>query len=108
MLMTRAYKAASESGTSAVSSANFKIDAANDYLWRFNRRRLDAEEIRDAMLAVAGDLDKSVRGPHPFPPGNTFKYTPHVPFFAAYHTQQRSVYLMQQPLRQEQLLHTLD
>src|SRR5258708_4462365 len=108
MLMTRAYKAASESGTSAVSSANFKIDAANDYLWRFNRRRLDAEEIRDAMLAVAGDLEKSMGGPHPFPPENTFKYTQHVQFFAAYDTKQRSVYLMQQRLRKEQWLDTFD
>ncbi len=38
---------------------------ANDRLyWRFNRQRLDAESIRDAILFVAGDLDmKNMGGP---------------------------------------------
>ena len=39
-------------------------DAANRLYWRFNRQRLDAEEIRDSILFVAGDLDlKSTGGP---------------------------------------------
>ena len=44
------------------------MDANNDFLWRFNRQRLDAEEIRDAMLAVSGALDPTMGGDHPFPP----------------------------------------
>ena len=32
-------------------------------LWRFSRRRLDAEEIRDAMLAVSGRLNGQAGGP---------------------------------------------
>ncbi|HEY2156472.1 MAG TPA: DUF1553 domain-containing protein, partial [Isosphaeraceae bacterium] len=39
------------------------IDADNRLLWRMNRRRLDAEEVRDAALAVAGTLDRSRGGP---------------------------------------------
>ncbi len=39
------------------------IDSDNRWLWRMNRRRLDAEEVRDAVLAVAGTLDRSRGGP---------------------------------------------
>jgi nitroreductase len=39
-------------------------DAGNHLLWRANRRRLDAEAVRDAMLAASGQLDVSkVGGP---------------------------------------------
>ncbi len=40
-----------------------KVDPANRYLWRFNPRRLDAEQVRDAMLAVSGELDLTAGGP---------------------------------------------
>ena len=40
--------------------ANAKLDADNEFLWRFPRRRLDAESIRDTMLAVSGSLDTYV------------------------------------------------
>jgi hypothetical protein len=40
-----------------------KIDADNRYLWRMNRQRLDAESIRDAVLAVSGKLDLKMGGP---------------------------------------------
>jgi hypothetical protein len=40
-----------------------KIDPANRYLWRFHPRRLDAEQVRDAMLAVSGELDLTAGGP---------------------------------------------
>ena len=36
--------------------ANAKLDADNALLWRANRRRLSAEELRDAMLAISGKL----------------------------------------------------
>jgi hypothetical protein len=38
---------------------NQKIDPANRLVWRHSPRRLDAEEIRDAMLAVAGNLERA-------------------------------------------------
>jgi hypothetical protein len=31
--------------------------------WRFNRRRLDAEELRDSLLSIAGNLDDALGGP---------------------------------------------
>ena len=39
------------------------IDPENQYLWRFNRQRLDAEGIRDALLMVSGQLVDSIGGP---------------------------------------------
>ena len=39
------------------------IDGDNQWLWRQNRRRLDAESIHDAILAVAGRLDPTMRRP---------------------------------------------
>ena len=39
------------------------IDSGNQYLWRMNRRRLEAEEIRDATLAVSGSLQNKMGGP---------------------------------------------
>jgi hypothetical protein len=38
-------------------------DAANRFLSRFSVRRLDAEQIRDAMLAASGELDTATGGP---------------------------------------------
>ncbi|MCO6453864.1 MAG: PSD1 domain-containing protein [Pirellulaceae bacterium] len=40
-----------------------QADRENQLLWRYNARRLEAEPIRDAMLAVAGQLDPTMFGP---------------------------------------------
>ena len=39
------------------------LDANNVFLWRMNRRKLEAEEVRDAVLSVAGRLDARMGGP---------------------------------------------
>ncbi len=41
----------------------FGQDAQNRWLWRANRRRLEAEALRDAVLAVSGSLDRRMGGP---------------------------------------------
>jgi mono/diheme cytochrome c family protein len=41
----------------------YEVDPANTLLWRMNRRRLEVEAWRDAMLAVAGRLDRALGGP---------------------------------------------
>jgi mono/diheme cytochrome c family protein/truncated hemoglobin YjbI len=52
--------------------ANFAKDSGNRLYWRFNRRRLDAEELRDSLLAVAGNLDDAMGGPsEELTPANT-------------------------------------
>jgi hypothetical protein len=38
-------------------------DPDNRYLWRFASRRLEAEAVRDSVLAVAGNLDPTMGGP---------------------------------------------
>ncbi|MFM7604593.1 MAG: DUF1553 domain-containing protein [Prosthecobacter sp.] len=38
-------------------AANYAIDPDNKHRWRMTQRRLDAEEIRDAMLSVAGVIN---------------------------------------------------
>jgi hypothetical protein len=43
--------------------ANYAKDSGNRSYWRFNRRRLDAEQLRDSVLSVAGNLDDAVGGP---------------------------------------------
>lgn len=49
--------------SSAHNRINAAIDGSNQYLWRMNRRRLDAEEVRDAVLSVSGALDLTMGGP---------------------------------------------
>ncbi len=41
---------------SGFDEKNFTTDPENTLVWRANQRRLDAECVRDAMLAVSGDL----------------------------------------------------
>ncbi|MBS1826822.1 MAG: DUF1553 domain-containing protein [Acidobacteria bacterium] len=43
------------------------VDSDNKLLWRYPRRRLEAEAIRDSMLAVSGLLDRTMGGPGVFP-----------------------------------------
>jgi hypothetical protein len=40
-----------------------KLDPDNKLLWHYNRQRLEAEAIRDSMLAVSGQLDERMFGP---------------------------------------------
>ncbi len=49
--------------SSAWNSAAGQLDAANQLLWRFAPRRLEAEALRDAMLAAAGRLNPAMGGP---------------------------------------------
>jgi hypothetical protein len=49
---------------SSASNPEFeKIDSGNVFLWRMNRRRLEAEAIRDSTLWISGKLDRTMYGP---------------------------------------------
>ncbi|HTA28875.1 MAG TPA: DUF1553 domain-containing protein, partial [Candidatus Cybelea sp.] len=48
---------------STVRAAAAAIDSDNQYLWRMNRHRLEAEELCDAVLSVCGTLDLTMYGP---------------------------------------------
>ena len=73
------------------SEAALKTDPSNRYLWRFNPRRLDAEQVRDALLAVSGELDAEAGGPAG--DGNATR---------------RSVYTMKKRNNPNELLRALD
>ncbi len=47
----------------AVNAANVEVDPQNKLWWRQPARRLEAEVIRDALLAVSGTLDMAMYGP---------------------------------------------
>jgi hypothetical protein len=73
-------------------------DTGNTAYWRADRRPLDAEALRDALLDLSGRLDRSRPGPHPFPPESSWAFTAHHQFKAVYPSEHRSVYLMVQRL----------
>jgi hypothetical protein len=58
ILLSAAYRQSSRH-----NAAYARLDADNRYLWRMNRRRLDAESIRDGVLAVSGKLAPAMYGP---------------------------------------------
>ncbi len=62
ILLSRTYQQASHDGRPVAAS-----DPGNAWLWRQNLRRLEAEAIRDAMLAVTGELNYEMGGRGFFP-----------------------------------------
>lgn len=54
IVTTKTYRMASD-----FNPENFEADPENRYLWRASKRRLDAESIRDATLAVSGQIDST-------------------------------------------------
>lgn len=58
IVTSRTYRQASSG-----HAGNSKIDGENRFLWRMNRRRLQAEEIRDTILFVSGSLNEKMGGP---------------------------------------------
>jgi hypothetical protein len=60
--------------SSAPRADGLKIDASARLLWRFPPRRLEAEAIRDSMLAASGVLDDRMGGPgfSPFQPNTNY------------------------------------
>ena len=60
------------------------------------------------MLAVSGRLDRTVPGPHPFPPVQRWTFNIHQPFHAIYDSDHRSLYLMAQRNRRHPFLALFD
>ena len=68
-----------------------QLDPSNKMLWRFNPRRLDAEQVRDAMLVASGELNMKEGGPSE--DGNAMR---------------RSIYSTKKRNNQNELLRSLD
>jgi len=60
MLQSSTWRQAYDSPSFAAAMAK---DPENKFLWHWDRRRLEAEEMRDSMLAVAGRLNLKMGGP---------------------------------------------
>ena len=60
ILLSSAWRQASDSPIEKMAAEK---DADNALLWKFSRRRLEAEEIRDSMLAIAQRLNGKIGGP---------------------------------------------
>jgi hypothetical protein len=103
IVLSRTYQLSSQD-----DADNLRADPGNELRWRFGRRRLDAEAIRDTLLAVSGALDRSPGGSHPFPDQTTWDFTQHKPFKAVYDTDRRSVYLMTQRIQRHPFLALFD
>jgi hypothetical protein len=62
ILTSNAYQMSSRGNKEALAA-----DPINDLFWRFDMRRLSAEEIRDSILAVSGNLNLKMFGPSVYP-----------------------------------------
>ena len=94
IMLSKTYQLASDT-----DARNAEVDSGNKWYWRFDRRRLDAESLRDTILMLSGTLDLSRPGPHPFPEPSKWRYTAHHQFNqVCYPSDHRSVYLMVQRL----------
>jgi mono/diheme cytochrome c family protein len=63
LIVTSATYRQSSTGTETSRKAAQSADADNRFLWRMNRRRLEAEAIHDSVLSAAGQLDLTMGGP---------------------------------------------
>ena len=103
------YQQASATGSPAAATTPMSegVDPSSLYV-SFARRRLSAEEIRDSILRVSGELDSVPAREHPFPSPVGFGYSQHGPFIAVYDHNKRSVYLMSQRLKRHPFLALFD
>ncbi len=62
ILTSNTYKQSSRANAFALAK-----DPQNDLFWRFDMRRLTAEEIRDSLLAVSGNLNSAMYGTPIYP-----------------------------------------
>jgi hypothetical protein len=62
LLTSSAYRMSSRAEPAALAA-----DPANLLFWRFSMRRLTAEEVRDSILAVSGNLNRQHGGPGVYP-----------------------------------------
>ena len=62
IMLSEAYRRSSQSDKIALAK-----DPENDLFWRFDMRRLSAEEVRDSILAANGSLNGAMFGPSIYP-----------------------------------------
>jgi hypothetical protein len=63
LVLSATYRLSSQEGNDAAAEAARRVDPSNRFLWRMNWRRMEAEVVRDSVLAAAGLLDHRPGGP---------------------------------------------
>ncbi len=95
---------------SAPRADALRVDAGSRLLWRFPPRRLEAEAIRDSILAVSGALDRRAGGPsfllHDVDRENVYHYQPKEDFDAA--QARRMVYACKVRMEQDAVFGAFD
>jgi len=96
--------------SSAPRADAMKVDAGDRFLWRFPPRRLEAEGIRDSILAVCGNLDRTFGGPsfflHNVDRENVYHYHPKETFGPA--ESRRMVYAFKVRMEQDGVFGAFD
>jgi hypothetical protein len=90
IVTSNTYRMASTPDDSAM-----RIDRDNVYFWRMNSRRMEAEEVRDCIFAVAGKLDWRMGGPD-------------IPHEKGMATPRRSIYFQHAAEKQMEFLKIFD
>jgi hypothetical protein len=83
------------SSASGPPGRNTNVDPENKYLWRMNPRRMEAEVVRDSILAVSGQLDPQMGGPE-------------IDEMQGFESRRRSLYFRHSPDTQMEFLKMFD
>ena len=93
MVTSGTYRRVSTAGDA--NHPNAAIDPENQFLWRMNPRRMEAEAVRDSVLYLAGELDQTMGGPE-------------IDETKGFESKRRSVYFRHSPDTQMEFLKTFD
>ena len=93
MVTSGTYRRRSTAGE--VNHPNLSIDPENEFLWRMNPRRMEAEAVRDSVLHLAGELDQTMGGPE-------------IDETKGFESKRRSIYFRHSPDTQMEFLKTFD
>lgn len=93
MVTSGTYRRRSTSGEA--NHPNVAVDPENQFLWRMNPRRMEAEAVRDSVLYLAGELDQTMGGPE-------------IDETKGFETKRRSIYFRHSPDTQMEFLKTFD
>ena len=93
MVTSGTYRMRSTAGE--VNHPNAAIDPENQFLWRMNPRRMEAEAVRDSVLYLAGELDPTMGGPE-------------IDETKGFESKRRSIYFRHSPDTQMEFLKMFD
>jgi cytochrome c553 len=93
ILLSQTWQRSSDAATSPTAAACLQADPDNALWWRADVRRLEAESLRDAMLAASGRLDRTMGGSMLHVANRAFLFDHTSKDETRYETGRRSIYL---------------